>query len=79
MAQKHSDIRPEDTTKVSVEHATEANVTPTSEQTRSAGMETPAKSESVETGEEAFKRAEMSLPGAIITAAIIIALGIIFS
>ena len=78
MAQKHPDISPEDTTKVSVERATEANVTPTSEQTRSAGMETP-KSDSVETGEEAFKRAEMSLPGAIITAAIIIALGIIFS
>jgi hypothetical protein len=79
MAHKHPDTNPEDTTNVSVEHATEAKVTPASEQATSAGMETAAKSESVETGEEAFKRAEISLPGAIITAAIIIALGLIFS
>jgi len=79
MAQKHPDISPENTTKEPVEHATEANVIPTSQQTRSAGIEPPTKPESVEAGVEAIKRAEMSLPGAIITAAIIIALGLIFS
>jgi len=51
MARKHPDTSPEDTTKLSVEHATEAKVTPASEQTTSAVIETEVKSESIETGE----------------------------
>ena len=51
MARKHPDTSPEDTSKLSVEHATEANVTPASEQATSAVIETEVKSERVETGE----------------------------
>ena len=51
MARKHPDTKPEDTTEVSIEHATETNVTPPSEQVTSAVIETEVKSEGLETGE----------------------------